>query len=140
MTKEKSNAPERIIKFNERTKELTVTTKSNSMRLSDGNESEDYGHNVNVATFKEAGIKNLVKELNKQKNTYQNQHKQIDQQLNEISEVEVDTAFMKKLLAAKDMDKKQQLLDTKLNAEQMIKDLNDQLREIKNPVGNHIKW
>jgi len=131
--------PIRKITFDERRKELTTTVTINSMKAPNGESSPDFGSNKNVQVLKEKGIKVLYKDLNEQKNNFQRQHKQIEQQLSQLGEVEVDEEFLAKMRAAKEMDQKQQLEDAKKNAEQMIEDINKQLREVKEAVKEHIK-
>jgi len=140
MVEKQKVTPERKVTYDARKKELTTITTLKAMQAPNGEVSEKYGHNKNVSVLTDVGIKEVVKSLNAEKTNYQRQHKQIEQQLGQVSEVEVDTEFLAKLRAAKLMEQKQQLTDSLKNANGMIESINKQLNDIKGAVGNHIKW
>jgi hypothetical protein len=131
--------PVRTVKFDERRKELITTVTVDSMKAPNGESSPDFGSNKNVQVLKEPGIKVLIKDLNEQKVNYQRQHKQVEEQLAGLKDVSVNEEFLKNMKAAKEMDQKSQLEDAKKNAEETITAINEQINEVKNAIGKHIK-
>ena len=78
------NNEKRTVKYDERRKELIVTSTIDEMQAPDGTKSKDFGNNKNVAIITEKGLKVFIKDLQKQKTGYQQNHKAVDKQLGEI--------------------------------------------------------
>jgi len=139
--------PVRTMTFDPRRKELTTINSIDSMKLPSGEVSKDFGSNKNVQVLKERGIIELVKSLNAEKNTYQRQHKNVDEQIKGLKLAilsDKEKKFIKayegvKLLSEK-YKQQTQLLDAKTSAENMITEINKQLAEVKGVVKEHIKF
>lgn len=125
-------------KYDERNKKLIVTRKHELTSPAD--EKQVVGNRDVVDTFDEIGIRSMMEELNKQLNSYQRQSKILMQQVEKMKEVSVDEEFLAKFEAVQEMQNKKKQLENLDNADKAIKELQKQIRDVKEAIGDRIKW
>lgn len=124
-------------KYDERKRELSIKRKH---KLYKSGKEEPVGERELVDILPESGVRDMMKELNAQKNSYQQQSKNLMAQIEELKDVDIDHEFMTKLDAVQQMKAKQQKLDQLKNADDAIKELNRQINDVKAAVGDRLKW
>ena len=128
------------IKYDDRKKEIIQTFKSiQKLNFDD----LDVGEALieRKTTFNEQGIKKVMKDLNEQKVKTENTIKQIKNSLKDVPEISKELKELEeKIKAINDHNKNEQLISQITTQEKDLKRIKKDIADIKNAIGDRLKF